>query len=183
MHHTQRLLLIRHAEATGQAPECDLTDAGCAQADRLSKRLSDLGVDRLYSSPFRRAIKTLQPFAEHAELGIEIIDEWRERVLARKPLADWQDHIKRSFQDRDYAAPGGESHNHVSDRAIASLTSRDSWNDGIPAIASHGNLISSLLSLVDAKVGFEDWAGMRNPDLFWLEFDGVRPIGYQRETL
>ena len=183
MHHTLRLLLIRHAQATGQASECELTEAGRAQAGHLSKRLRTLGINRLYSSPFRRAIATVQPYAGRADLEIEIVDDWRERVLARAPLANWQDHIKRSFQDRDYAATGGESHNHVSQRALASLTCRKGWSDGIPAMASHGNLIASLLSLVDVEFGYGEWADMRNPDLFWLEFDGLRPIGYQRETL
>src|SRR5207245_4789289 len=57
------LYLVRHCRAAGQAPEAPLTAEGLAQAERLADVLAPLAPDRILSSPFRRAVQSVEPLA------------------------------------------------------------------------------------------------------------------------
>jgi len=176
-----RLILIRHCESSGQAPDAPLTEAGERAAVALADRLEALRPDAVYSSPYRRARTTLQPFAERA--GLAIVEDARlhERVLSERPLDDWLEHIRRSYEDMDHiAGTGGESLRETQTRALAALADIMARGHRLPAVTSHGNLISTILRAADPDFGFEDWRALRNPDLFELSFDGARLVGYRR---
>jgi broad specificity phosphatase PhoE len=36
--------------------------------------------------------------------------------------------------------------------------------------SSHGNAIALFLNVLDPKVGFEEWKGLRNPDIIRVEW-------------
>jgi 2,3-bisphosphoglycerate-dependent phosphoglycerate mutase len=176
-----RLILIRHCESSGQAPDAPLTEAGARAAEALADRLAVLAPDAVYSSPYLRARTTVQPFADRA--GLAIVEDARlhERVLSATPLDDWLDHVRRSYEDLDHVAgAGGESLRATQTRALAALADIVARGHHLPAVASHGNLISSVLRAADPEFGFEAWRGLKNPDLFELEFDGPRLVSYQR---
>jgi 2,3-bisphosphoglycerate-dependent phosphoglycerate mutase len=175
------LILIRHCESSGQAPDAPLTEAGTRAAVALAERLAALAPDAVYSSPYLRARTTVQPFAERAGLAIVEDERLHERVLSEKPLDDWLDQIRRSYEDIDHiAAAGGESLRQTQTRALAALADIMARGHRLPAVASHGNLISTILRVADPNFGFEDWRALRNPDLFELNFDGARLTGYRR---
>lgn len=175
-----RLLLIRHCQSTAQFPDAVLTEAGAAAAEALAERLAELAPDALYSSPYERAQATLRPFAARAGLSVRLDPRLKERVLSSEDRDDWLDHIRRSFDDPDHRAPGGETMREVRERAVAALDEIVSAGHQLPAVASHGGLISSVLKAMRPAFGFEDWRGLRNPDLFELEMDGGRPTRFVR---
>jgi len=51
-----QLLLIRHCESSGQAPDAPLTEAGYEQAIELARLLAEEPIELILSSPFRRAL-------------------------------------------------------------------------------------------------------------------------------
>jgi 2,3-bisphosphoglycerate-dependent phosphoglycerate mutase len=176
-----RLILIRHCESSGQAPDAPLTEAGARAAEALADRLAALAPDAVYSSPYRRARTTVQPFADRA--GLAVIEDARlhERVLSGEPLDDWLDHIRRSYEDLDHVAgAGGESLRATQTRALAALADIVASGHRRPVVASHGNLISSVLRAADPEFGFEAWRALRNPDLFELTFEDGRLMAYRR---
>lgn len=176
-----RLILIRHCESSGQAPDAPLTEAGARAAEALAERLRALNPDAVYSSPYLRALTTVQPFADRAGLAIVEDARLQERVLSEKPLDDWLDHIRRSYEDLDHVAgPGGESLRATQTRALAAFGDIVARGHRLPAVASHGNLISSVLRAADLDFGFEAWRTLKNPDLFELSFDGKQLVSYRR---
>jgi 2,3-bisphosphoglycerate-dependent phosphoglycerate mutase len=176
-----RLILIRHCESSGQAPDAPLTEAGGRAAEVLADRLEALRPDAVYSSPYLRARTTVQPFAERAGLTIVEDARLRERVLSEQPLEDWLDHIRRSYEDLDHVAgAGGESLRQTQIRALAALGDIVARDHGLPAVASHGNLISSVLRATDPRFGFESWRALKNPDLFELRFDASQLVSCRR---
>jgi 2,3-bisphosphoglycerate-dependent phosphoglycerate mutase len=175
-----KLLLIRHCEATAQHPDAPLTATGAKAAEALLARLRDLGPDALYSSPYERAHATVRPFAVLAGLPVCLDDRLRERVLSDHDLADWLDHLRRSFADPNYRAPGGESLNQAQSRAIAALAAIAAAGHRLPAVVSHGNLIACVLRSMDAAFGFAQWQGLSAPDLFEVELDAGLPVGFVR---
>lgn len=122
----------------------------------------------------------MQPFATHARLPILDDERLKERVLSTQPLDDWLEHIRRSYDDLDHCAPGGESLRATRDRGLAALADIASRGHRLPIAASHGNLISGVLHTIDPTFGFEDWRRLGNPDLFELTFEDRRPTAYRR---
>ncbi len=176
------VIFIRHCEATGQAPEAPLTIKGLADAQTLVERLASFRFDALYSSPFRRAVQTVEPLA--AALGLPILMESRlqERRLSGEPLTDWLDHVRRSFDDFDYRAPGGESLADAQRRGLEALQRIHNDNSTCSALVSHGNLLASLLRYVDAKFTFAAWQGMPNPALYRVQLTEGMPVHYEPIT-
>ena len=170
--------MIRHAQSTGPAPDAGLSPAGEAQAIALADRLRAYDPSHLYSSPFPRAMATLAPFAEASGMGITVIHTLRERHLADADLPDWQDHVARSFDHPDYAAPGGESHNTLHARLLTGLA-RIAGGGGRPVAASHGKAMSCLFHRIDPDFGFARWQAMRNPHLYLVTLEEGVPVTFQ----
>ncbi len=175
-----KLLLIRHCQATGTLADTPLSEAGAKAAEALIPRLHELATDALYSSPYERAQATVRPFAISTGLSIGLDDRLRERVLSDRELEDRWDHVRRSFADPDYRAPGGESLNQTSQRAIAALTDIAAAGHRLPAVSSHRNLIASVLRSMDPAFGFEQLLELRTPDLFEVVLDAGRLVGFVR---
>jgi probable phosphoglycerate mutase len=76
------LLLIRHGlpdEASeGRSHETPLNAAGLRQARAVARQLAGERVDRIVSSPMRRAFATAEPSAKALGHPIEVIEGWAE---------------------------------------------------------------------------------------------------------
>lgn len=175
-----RILLIRHCQSSGPAPDAPLTASGAGAAQALAGRLRGLGVDATYSSSFLRARQTLAPFAAEQGLTLTIDDRLAERRLSGSPLEDWLDHVRKSFVDLDYAAPGGESLREAQARGLAALSEIAQRGHRLPAVSTHGNLLSSVLRHIDASFGFDAWQDLKNPDLFEITVEEGRPSAFAR---
>ena len=175
-----KLLLIRHCQSTGSHPDSPLSEAGARAAHALVTRLHELTADAVYSSPYERAQATVRPFAISAGLPVGVDGRLRERVLSNRELEDRWDHVRRSFAEPDYCAPGGESLNQTTQRAIAALTDIAGAGHRLPAVSSHRTLIASVLRSMDTAFGFEQWQDLRTPDLFEVELDDGRLIRFVR---
>jgi 2,3-bisphosphoglycerate-dependent phosphoglycerate mutase len=175
-----KLLLIRHCQSTGSHPDSPLSEAGAKTAGALITRLQDLAPDAVYSSPYERAQATVRPFAISAGLSVGVDDRLRERVLSDRDLEDQWGHVRRSFAEPDYCAPGGESLNQTAQRAIAALVDIAAAGHRLPVVASHRNLTASVLRSMDTAFGFEQLLDLRTPDLFEVELDAGRPIRFVR---
>lgn len=174
------ILLIRHCVSTAQHPDAPLTDTGAAQAIALAEKLATIGVDAIYSSPYRRALATIEPFARQFNLVVQTDARLRERILSPEPLDDFIRHIQRSFEDPSHRAPGGESLAETRQRALEALKEISSRTHKLAVVVSHGNLIASVLKSANPDFGFEDWRALRNPDLFRLQFKNGLLLSYAR---
>jgi 2,3-bisphosphoglycerate-dependent phosphoglycerate mutase len=175
-----RILLIRHAQSLGQEPDADLSPEGHGQAHALISRLAGFGVREVFSSPYRRAMATVGPFAAHAGLQIHTIGDLRERKLSEGWLPDFLIHMERSFADERYELDGGESLARTASRGLQAIAEvAGVARTALPAVASHGNLIASVLRAMDPGFGFEAWRLMRNPHIYEVELSGPRPVAFR----
>ena len=76
------LYLIRHCQAEGQSPESRLTEKGQQDALKLAEFLKDYPIDAIFSSPFLRAVETVQPFSETFGIPIHTDMQFKERRLS-----------------------------------------------------------------------------------------------------
>lgn len=175
-----RVLLIRHAQSSGQEPDADLTAEGHAQARALVPCLRGLGVSEIFSSPYRRAVATVRAYAGETGLAVQTISDMRERKLSEGWLPDFLLHMERSFEDEHYFLPDGESLAETAARGLRGLADvAGRAQTEIPVVASHGNLIASVLRTMDPSFGFEAWRAMRNPHIFEVELSGARPLAFR----
>ena len=174
------VLLVRHAApvtpSPGASPEVDsersLTDEGREAAVALAHQLKAMPIAAVYSSPYRRAIQTVEPLAAALELEITPRDDLAERWLADRIVNDdqWLDAYRRTWADLDFCPPGGESRRDTQDRALTLLEDLRRRHEGEVVVAStHGGLIGCLLRALDDDLSLEDVLRMPMPAIFSLK--------------
>lgn len=107
---------VRHAESTvnaglGGGVDCDLTPLGMSQARALCDRLEHARPVALYSSPYRRAIRTAEPLARRLGLPVRIQPELCEFHPATSDnlSAFSPPDLQAICREFDFAAPAVES--------------------------------------------------------------------------
>ena len=168
----KNIYLIRHCVAAGQSPEAPLTEQGEGQARELAEILSTVGVDRIISSPFKRAVDTFLPLAMKMSIEIETDSRLAERVLSTENLPDWFEKLKSTFDDLDLKLEGGESSREAMTRIVEVVGAVFNSDVENTILVSHGNLLSLLLKHYDNSFGFEEWRNMSNPDVYLIKYDG-----------
>ena len=147
------ILLIRHGETALnaarviQTPDTPLHARGIAQAERLARRLRELGVARILSSDLPRALMTAEPIAA-AFAGVEIE---RTALLQERNFGDIRGtpyaSIGRDIFARDYVPPGGESWDEFDARvraAWALVVETARATEGNLAVVTHGLVCRSM---------------------------------------
>jgi 2,3-bisphosphoglycerate-dependent phosphoglycerate mutase len=169
------LFLVRHAHSDWSPDESrPLSAAGRLAAESLVARLEPLRVGAIYSSPYTRAIETIQPLAAKLGLPITIDPELRERRLSTEPPADFERWVEASWRDFELAYPGGESNAAAERRIVQAVTGIAAQNvNRNVAIASHGTVLALYLRSLDPRVDFDFWRSMKLPEIYVVE----RPLG------
>lgn len=163
-----QLYIVRHCEATGQAPDAPLSNRGLAQAEALALALPPRCVDRIICSPYERAVWSIAPFADRNGLPIEIDERLRERSLGAPESRDWRRALELSFEDLDLVFEGGESSRAAMARGVSVID--DMAGSSNAMLVTHGNLMALLLKSFDPNVGFAHWARLTNPDVYHVTF-------------
>jgi probable phosphomutase (TIGR03848 family) len=154
------LFLIRHGltDQTGKrlygwTPGVHLSERGLAQADDLARRMADVRVAAVYSSPLERCRETAAPLASAAgvrvlvrrDLGEVDYGDWTGRPLAQLSRTK----LWRSVQQTpsQVTFPAGESFLHVQERALRVVYDIASEHPrGRVALVSHGDVVRLLIS-------------------------------------
>jgi 2,3-bisphosphoglycerate-dependent phosphoglycerate mutase len=165
----KKIYVIRHCEAEGQPPEAQLTDIGLKQALDLCEFFSNIKIDRIISSPYKRTIESIQPLAKRLNVEIEIDRKLTERVLSSKNLSDWFEKLRTTFDDIELKFEGGESSLDAMKRIVEVVENVLNSNNKNTIIVTHGNLMSLLLKHLNKDFGFDDWKNLSNPDVYLLK--------------
>jgi 2,3-bisphosphoglycerate-dependent phosphoglycerate mutase len=181
------LVLVRHA--TPFVPKRggpddyhrSLTDQGLEQAAQLAGELVALGPAAVLSSPYLRAVQTVEPAARALGLPVRTRRELREWDAGFEPGPDFVRHHEQSWADPQLARPGGESLQQLSDRATTALISLARQHTAQTVIiGSHGTFISRALIGFGVEVDWRPFSqAMPMPAIYRLDFTehGVRAAG------
>ncbi len=168
--HVKEIYLVRHAQSQPSAAVDDqdwpLSDVGARQAERLVNVLALYRIEAVYSSPYRRCVSTIQPFATARGLAVSLDPSLRERRLAPGLIDNFREVWNLSWEDFDYALPTCETSRDAQDRMVSGLTGTCSsahWSRA--AVCSHGNVIGLFLHSLDDSFGNVPTAALRNPDV------------------
>lgn len=157
-----QILLIRHAvndyvktgRLAGWTPGVHLNEEGRAQAEALGKRLADVPIDRLYSSPLERTMETAQAIQQHhphleivtrTDIGEVRYGDWEgEEISKLTGRKMWQ--IVQQYPSRA-SFPNGETMREVQARAVNGIEAlvAEHPNETV-AVVSHADIIKMVLA-------------------------------------
>ncbi|WP_339279468.1 histidine phosphatase family protein [Paenibacillus sp. FSL W8-1187] len=173
------IYMVRHAESSyseGNERTRGLTSKGILDAETITSMLRGEGIDRIISSPYARAVLTLEGLAK--ELGVEIKtdEDLRERHFSDDVISDeyFMPALKKSFEDPDFALPGGESSTVCQNRSVRVLKKiLDECKGRKIAIGSHGNVMTLMMNYFDFRYEFDFMNQTTKPDVYKLQFEGL----------
>lgn len=164
---------IRHAYSIYTPDEINLplSDKGQESLAQL-EFLAYKSITAIYSSPYRRAIQTIEPLAQSLKLAIQSDERLIERKLSSQVIADqdFEEALMKLWSRPTFSLVGGESNQQAQQRALALLHELESkhQNEEI-IISSHGNLICILLSTFDSSIDYDFWSSLSVPDVLALD--------------
>ena len=151
---------IRHAESRYDADDRTrgLSDKGLRDRVLAAEFLSDKAIDTVLSSPYRRAVETVQEFADAHGLDVIPVEDFRERCIADVWVDDFREFTRRQWEDHDFKLNDGESLREVGQRNIAALTEVLRQYDGKNiAIGTHGTALSTIIHHFVPTFGYAEF--------------------------
>ncbi|QFG01152.1 histidine phosphatase family protein [Psychrobacillus glaciei] len=167
------LYFVRHAHSTYTPDELGrpLSERGMTDAKRMTRLLQMEEIDHVVSSPFKRAMQTVEGIANELGKDIEIIDGFKERLLSDRPVADFNEAIKKVWSNFDFSLDGGESNNIAQERGVAAtIQVLDKYNGQNVAIGTHGNIMVLIMNYFDPQYDVHFWEQLAMPDIYKLTF-------------
>ena len=152
-----------------------LTEKGMRDRTLATKFLTDKNITAVLSSPYKRAVDTVQEFADENGLPIRTDFDFRERRVDSVWIDDFDAFCKQQWADFDYRLTDGETLRMVQDRNLAALRRVLKNYDGQNvAIGSHGTALSTLIHYFDPTFGHGDFQRIQGlmPWIVQFTFDG-----------
>ncbi len=191
-----KIYLVRHCEAMGNlkkifqgSTDCDISEDGAKQLEFLKRRFADEHIDRAYSSPLKRAVRTAEKAVEGKGIPVEKVEGFTEiygGVAEGRPFAEFfaENPALKDIWDNDiknFAPKDGESMRQVYARASKAFDeiANDPENEGKTLlIASHGGVIKCLIAYlcfgtID-RLGDAPWADNTSVTLVTKDEGGLK---------
>lgn len=112
----------------------------------------------IISSPYTRAILSVEGLAKLLNKEVQIFEDLRERHFAAELIenAELMSSIRESFNDPDYTLIGGESNAECQNRAIAILKPILNEHRGKKiAVGTHGLVMTLMMNHFDPAYGLD----------------------------
>ncbi|HHT7190730.1 TPA: histidine phosphatase family protein [Bacillus cereus] len=177
------IYFVRHAHSTYTKEERErpLSEKGLLDTQNVTHLFKDKYIDVVISSPYKRAIQTVQGIANTYNVSIQIEEDLRERLLSKEPVQNFDDAIQKVWGDWTFAYEGGESNEVAQSRAaICMQTILKKYKGKNIVIGTHGNIMVLLMNYFDSKYDFQFWKFLHMPDVYKLTFDNDRFISAER---
>jgi len=173
---------IRHAKPDISVKD-DMTRPlsleGIEKSKELINTFKEIKIDHIYSSPFKRAIQTIEPIAKEKNIKIEIIDDFRERKMSNEWIENYEEYSKKQWDDFSYKLADGESLNEVQKRNIKEMEKILLKNIGKTIlIGTHGTALSTIINYYDGTFLYNNFLEMVNitPYIIKMEFNNDKYI-------
>lgn len=185
-----RIFFVRHAEPNYDNHDDrlrELTPRGMEDRKKVTAFLSDKSIDKVISSPFKRAIDTVQDFADKNGLSIELIEDFRERRVDSEWIEDFTAFSRKQWSDFSFKLSDGECLKEVQDRNISALNSVLKKYPGKNiVIGSHGTALCTIINYYDNSFGYDNFEQIKAlmPWIVEFCFDGAENcIDIKRHSL
>ena len=159
-----KIYMIRHCESEDDILNCyggcadfELTEKGVKTAEENANKIVGLGIEKIFSSPYKRAKNVAKIFADKINVDVEIVKDLREmntygvmsgvnKDLAKNifSLLLESDEYKSFGYYKGKPFEGGESVEFFDDRIKAAFNYIVSQDNNIVAVVTHGGVFRSV---------------------------------------
>ncbi len=167
------IYLTRHAHSIYTPDELNrpLSERGLKDAEKITELLSHEYITHAISSPYKRAIQTIEGTAAYFKLKIEIDNGFRERKLSDGPIENFKEAVLYAWKNLNFAPPGGEAGYCAQERGVKSLKNAIvKYHGSNIVIGTHGNLMVLIMNYYDKKYDYTFWSNLNMPDIYKLSF-------------
>lgn len=177
------IIFVRHAHSIYTPDELGrpLSEKGTTDAKRVTEILKKEKIDVVISSPYKRAIQTVEGIANTIEKEIEMVNDFRERTLSSVPVDDFQAAITKVWEDPQFALDGGESNAVAQERGV-NITFQiiEKYKGKNVVIGTHGNIMVLIMNYFNEKYDFTFWKNLNMPDIYKCTFEERELVNVQR---
>lgn len=180
------IYLVRHAHSVFNLEEertRELSEQGWKDAGRITELLRNENIDYLVSSPYVRAIQTIQGLADELKKEILVDERFKESTLASNDyhFENPFESMKHAFENPTFSYPGGETTNEIKERGIAALYKAiEDFKGKRIAIGIHGYIMTSILHYFDNKYDLDFWKTTTKPDIYKMTFENNKLLEVKR---
>jgi 2,3-bisphosphoglycerate-dependent phosphoglycerate mutase len=168
------LYFVRHAHSiyTPEELKRPLSTKGLSDVEKINQLLIQESIDYVISSPYLRAVQTVEGVAKSTEKEVIIEDTFKERQLSSRPVEDFQLAITKVWKEPSFCWEGGESNVVAQKRGVEStLKVLERYEGKNIVIGTHGNIMVLIMNYFDNNYGFDFWKELNMPDIYKLTFD------------
>ncbi|WP_027206322.1 histidine phosphatase family protein [Butyrivibrio fibrisolvens] len=160
-----KVFFVRHAEPNYDNHDDrsrELSPRGMEARKKVTSFLADKNIDIVISSPFKRAVDTVQDFADKNGLPVEIVEDFRERKVDSCWIEDFASFSKKQWSDFSFKLSDGECLKEVQDRNISALNNvLKQYSGKNIVVGSHGTSLSTIINFYDNSFGYDDFERIR----------------------
>ncbi|WLD95342.1 histidine phosphatase family protein [Alkalihalobacillus sp. AL-G] len=167
------IYMVRHAHSVYTQNEYGrgLSEQGKKAAKNLTEILRNENIDFILSSPYRRAVETVKGIATHIGKTVQLVDGFKERTLAEKPVENFNDAIDKLWSEPAFSFPGGESNEVAQARGVTSLRKvLKQHEDKRVVVGTHGNIMVLMMNYFNPNFDRTFWNQLEMPDVYKLTF-------------
>ncbi|MBQ8202716.1 MAG: histidine phosphatase family protein [Clostridia bacterium] len=186
-----KVYIVRHCEALGNVirvfqgtSDFDISETGAKQLEYLGKRFENVHIDKIYSSPLIRTVKTAEAVAGDKDIKIikdKGLIELHGGVVEGKPFKEAfaaYPHLAKQWDDHpeDFLPANGESMRSAYNRIWETLLRLVRENNGKTiAVATHGGVTRCLM----CRLNFGDIKKLK--DTPWSDNTAVSLVEFDDE--
>lgn len=153
------IYMVRHAESPyteGNERTRGLTAKGKADVERVTEILKVEGIELIISSPYNRAILSIEGLAQYLGLEIKTFEDLRELHFAGEDYiienVELMSKLREKFNDPEYCLPGGESNSECQKRSIEVIKTILKVHAGKRiAMGTHGLVMTLMMNYFDSN--------------------------------
>ncbi|CEN82426.1 histidine phosphatase family protein [Paeniclostridium sordellii] len=172
-----KIYFVRHAKPDFSVHDDltrPLTDKGIIDSKNICEFLKEKSMNKIYSSPYKRAIDTIKELAQNLNIKIEVVDDFRERKISNIWIEDFNKFSKSQWENFEYKLNDGESLNEVQSRNIKALHKilNENSNQNI-VIGTHGTALSTIINYYDKTFDYLSFTKIKDimPFIVCMEFE------------
>ncbi|GMR65742.1 MULTISPECIES: histidine phosphatase family protein [Bacillus] len=182
------IYMVRHGESPrleGSERTRGLTEKGKMDTHRVTDVLKMEGIDTFISSPYNRAMLTIEAAANFYEKEIIVYENLKEcRFVSEDqiiPDKEVYPLVKKMFSNPDFAHMEGESYKDCQRRVVKVLKEilMDFQGQKI-VIGTHGLVMTLMMNCFDNQYGFEFLINTSKPDIYKLEFNDEQLLNVEK---
>ncbi len=187
----KNLYLIRHGKASMEGSDRErLLDAdGIVQASSLCQKIKKKFENqkiRIISSPFKRAMQTIENLSQDLDIKIEKSDALEEINIGKDQQLSKHQIIEKMWSDKSFKVKNGSSQSEHVEKIkndINKILENFYKSDYNLILISHGNSIGIILKyFLNTNFSFTDWKKISMPDMYCLSFDeNSKVINFKRD--